>query len=270
MLNNIGIVVLSCDKYYDLWNPFFYFFEKYWADCPYPIYLATNSRIYLRNNIKQIHSNKFTTWSDETFTILEKYPHDYLIYFQDDYLLTKKVDTSIIDSLFKKMILYNADYLRLFPLPGPDHSFKNETEIGIINKNAPYRTSTQCAIWKKNTFLSLLQKCETNWDFEINSPSRSNDYLFLSVVKHTKDHISTHTYPITYYHKTAVFKGKWMPEVIKMCREEGLQIDTNYRKVETNFERLYGTLYAASPKTLQHVYDFISNKYKTLLTKRIH
>lgn len=252
---------MSCDTYYDLWNPFFYFFEKYWADCPYPVYLATNSKTYSRKEIKSIHSNKFTNWSDETFSILEKYPHDYLIYFQDDYFLTKKVSTPVIEALIEKMMLQNADYLRLFPSLGPDLPIENEKQIGIIGKDADYRTSLQCAIWKKNTFLSLLKKEETNWDFEINSPSRSKDYLFLSLIKQTKGHIRTHTYPITYYYKTAVFKGMWMPEVIEICQKEGINIDLNYRKVQTRKEKFYRKFYYLSPVFLRHVYDFIYNKY---------
>ncbi len=258
---NIGILIISCDSYSDTWDPFFHFFEKYWPDCPYSIYLATNSKLYHRKNINLIHFNKSTNWTDETRTALEKFPHNYFLHLLDDALLTKKVDSALIDSLFKKMLFYKADHLRLFPSPGPDRGIANEDEIGIIDENAPYRTCLQAALWKKSSFLSLLKEEENPWGFEINSPSRSKEYFCLSVKRQKKGHIKTHTYPITYYHKTGILKGKWLQGAVEMCTDEGVKLDLKYRKMETSVERWRRN----SPKFLQHIYDFITNKYKKII-----
>ena len=40
--NKLAILVLSCDKNCDLWPPFFSFYQKYWKDCNYNVYLGTN------------------------------------------------------------------------------------------------------------------------------------------------------------------------------------------------------------------------------------
>ena len=70
--NNICVLIMSCDSYEDLWVPFFHFFDKYWPDCPYPIFLATNTKLFIHNNVQVIHSNHFGTWSEETAIILNK------------------------------------------------------------------------------------------------------------------------------------------------------------------------------------------------------
>ena len=43
---DISILVCSCDKYEDLWNPMFGMFFKFWEDCPLNIYLMTNNKKY--------------------------------------------------------------------------------------------------------------------------------------------------------------------------------------------------------------------------------
>ena len=39
MTSDSAILILSCDKFSDLWKPFFDLFWKYWPDCPYNVYL---------------------------------------------------------------------------------------------------------------------------------------------------------------------------------------------------------------------------------------
>lgn len=253
-MEKLCIYISSCDKYSDLWNHFIFFFKKNWPDCPYTIFLGTNSKPHSSPVFTQVFSNKFSNWSEETIEIVKQLPYDYILYMQDDYFLTQKVSSEKIGSLFTKMLHLNAVYLRLYPSPGPDVQIKNESEIGLISENAEYRTSLQSAIWKKETFLSLLNKKETSWEFESNSPVRSKGHTFLSVNKIA-------IYPITYYDMTAVYKGKWMRKAVKMCKEQGLTIDTDHRKIETKWEEIYRNLYFASPKFVQHIHDFIKSRF---------
>ncbi len=76
---NTAILVLSCDKYADAWQPFFLFFQKYWKDCVFPLYLGTNNKRFEFPNVTQIFSNKTTTWSDELKTILKQMPEKNII-----------------------------------------------------------------------------------------------------------------------------------------------------------------------------------------------
>ena len=253
----LGIIVFSCDKYSDLWESFFYFFNKFWADCPYPIYLSTNSKPFEFKNVSPLYSNQTSTWGQETIASVSQYPYDYFIYFQEDYFLTKKVNNQEIASLFNKMLNLNAQYLRLFPSPGADQKTENENDFGIISIDAPYRTSTQCSIWKTDTFKSIIQPQESAWQFELNSPIRSKDFLFLSMFrKDSKNPI----YPINYYYMTAVYKGKWLRKPLNDCIVEGLTIDLNYRKVESNWDIFYRKTYHISPVFVRHLLDFSNKK----------
>ena len=44
--NSVSILINSCDAYEDIWEPFFRCFSENWPDCPYPIYLNTETKEY--------------------------------------------------------------------------------------------------------------------------------------------------------------------------------------------------------------------------------
>ncbi|MBL7910349.1 MAG: hypothetical protein JNJ41_04805 [Bacteroidia bacterium] len=258
--NNFCVLVMSCDKYHDLWSHFFYFFDKYWKDCPYPVYLATNSKSFTHKNVKVINSNCVSTWSEETAIVLDKLPHDYIIYLQDDYFILDNVNTIALTNLCSKFVQYKADYLRLFPIIGPDSVFKSENDIGLISKNASYRTSLQAAIWRKESLKKLLVFSENQWEFESNSPSRSGLMLFLSINQQNKGRFKNHTYPIKYYYLTAVLRGKWRRGILNICKREGVVLDLNYRKPESYGQYLYQSFYDFSPTIIKKCLDIIKSK----------
>ena len=46
MLQNTALLVSSCDKYSDCWDPFFKLLSIYWKDLEYPVYLITEEKEY--------------------------------------------------------------------------------------------------------------------------------------------------------------------------------------------------------------------------------
>ena len=256
----LGIVIFTCDKYADLWDAFFHFFNKFWPDCPYPIYLATNSKLVTYKNVAPLYSNQLSTWGKETLAAVSQYSLDYFIYFQEDYFLTQKVNNEELKLLFSKMLHLKADYLRLFPSPGADRKMTNEKDFGEISTTAKYRTSLQCSIWKTETFKTLLRPDESSWEFELNSPKRSFNFLFLSVFSQSKWKLKRTNYPINYYYMTAIYKGKWLKPPLNKCIKEGITPDLAYRKVESTWNYIYRKFYHISPLFARHFLDFLNTK----------
>ena len=153
---------------------------------------------------------------------------------------------------------FRCDYLRLFPSPGPDELFNHDTSLGLISKNAPYRTSLQAAIWKKATFEALLKPGENPWQFEINSPERSKQFLFLSVLLNKDLHIKKQIFPITYHYLTAVLKGKWVYSMKQTLKNEGIVIDEKTRKIESYKEKVYSKIYNSVPLFIKKILDYIT------------
>lgn len=269
MNKNTAILVLSCDKYADAWQPFFLFFQKYWSDCPFPVYLGTNEKVFSFPNVKQIFSRKQTTWSDELKTILQQIPETNIIIMLEDYFIYKKVNNEEVFQLIDEMQKQNAAYIKLGAFPAkydglwPYKPLKENPKLGEIEKGAKYRLCLQTALWNKNVLLNLLDIKENPWQFEIEASKRSNklENPFLLVITNPKEKV-VHG-PIQYY-CTALSAGKWMRDAIRLCKKENIAIDTSQRETETFMEEWRRKLYIALPLGMRKVVNFAQSRLKKL------
>lgn len=226
--HNCAIVVPSCDSYEEVWGPFFSFFFKYWPDCPFPVYLITETKKAPDPRVKAINLGKDYGWSDNMDKVLSQISEKYFIYFLEDVFITKKVDTDRILRLLELAKNDHVSCLRLFPHPGPDTQYVNASgpvpELGVIAKDAPYRSSTMTAIWDKEAFKRLLKAGENAWQFELDGTKRASmmDELYLSVWP--KD-VAIHEFA------TAIKKGRWQYDALQLCKKEGIPVATK-RPVE--------------------------------------
>ncbi len=234
MVTDVAVLVVSCDKYKDLWMPFFSFFFKYWHDCPYPVYLSSNHSIYNDSRVKTITVGDDIDWSSGFHKILEQIPHTYVILLLEDYLLKQPVNSDRIQALTAYMKQKMAGCLRLFPCPGPNVLCNDNIEVGEILKRSDYRLSLQAAIWDRQVLLSLLREGETPWQLEVLGSKRTDalDVPFLSIWRN-----NSQVYPITYF-CTAVVRGKWVPDAVELCKKEGIDIDLTIRPLQTWYDRL--------------------------------
>ena len=110
LLNNeqITILVNSCDKYEDAWEPFFKLFNINWPDCPYKVILNTEEKVYPCNfmNVETINYNKKSTWSQRLKHVLENINSEYIIFFLEDFFLQSPVN---VDGLKKAVTLMCTD-----------------------------------------------------------------------------------------------------------------------------------------------------------------
>ena len=221
-----AVLVSSCDSYADIWQPFFQFFFKYWPDCPYPLYLMSNYKIYEDERVITLNVNKKTTWSDELQSALDMIPAKRILYLQDDFFFNKTANTEWIEKLFEKAEKHDAAYIKLIASVAKNQPFDNELES--IPEYVLYRTVLQSALWKKQDLLSLLLPHENIWQFELNASIRSRmmSSHFLAIKS------GLLSYPISYY-ITAVVKGKVRYPARKLCEAHGIKLNTQARPVES-------------------------------------
>lgn len=225
---DLSILVCSCDKYNDVWHPFFFFLKKFWSNCPFPIYLMTNFKEYEDNNIITIKTGKDIDWSTNFLKAINEIDSKYILIFMEDYLLIEKPNTEFIKKAIDYITKNKISYLRLFPSPGPDRIIDkiDDIAIGEIVKKSEYRVSLQLSIWDKEYIKEIIRTGESAWEFEINGTERTNfkDYRLLSISRDTD-------YPIKYF-CTAIVKGYWKKEAVKLCKDNGIQLDLKKRKIE--------------------------------------
>jgi len=233
-MKDIAVVIISCDKYADLWKPFFTLFFRYWSDCPFPVYLVANHLCYENPRVITITVGDDHDWSSSMRKALESIQSGFPIILLEDYLLTAAVHTDTILEYAQYMNDKRAACLQLFPrfspIVGPVVQSDDHPDIGYIDRGAPYRVSLQAAIWDKQALDALLQDGESPWEFETKGTVRSNslEAPFLSIMPEVKC-------PIPYF-SSAVMGGKWHRDAIRLCNQENIPIDLEVRAQRTLLE----------------------------------
>jgi hypothetical protein len=177
-MSDLSIVISSCDKYSYLWDIQLQFFNRYWPKCPYDIYYISeysdvplmDTKLKLNSvNIKNV-SNGPEDWSFMLETALKKINTKYIIYMQEDYILTDVIKQKNVDILIDYIKSNNINYIRFYTgPPGNGESIKvtNELSIKEIKPGTKWRGNLMLAIWKRETLLSLIEsKSITPWQFE--------------------------------------------------------------------------------------------------------
>lgn len=232
--NQVSIFIPSCDKYSDVWNPFFALLFKYWQNCPLPIHLCSNTIVYPDPRVKTILVGEDISWASNCKRCLKQIDTQYIILLQEDFLIQKYVDTQKIKELLCFMGKKQTACLRLYPSPPPNKKIKDREEVGEIAIGARYRVSLQAAIWDKYILYDLLKEGESPWDMEEKGSQRSN-YInkpFLSVIRDPAVPL-----PIDYF-STGVVGGIWARKAVKLLNKENIKIDKTVRPIESIFREL--------------------------------
>lgn len=174
--SDMTIVVNSCDKYEELWGPFFKILFMKWPELEkgnIPIVLITNGKEFKHPAVTVYKSQNESTWSDTFGKALSTVKTKYVLYLQEDYFLTH-LDLDRLDELFAVMKKENAGYMQLYgPTQEERIAYTGVPNLFYKNKFEKWRTSLQAAFWNKEIFAYLLNPAERIWDFEIAGSTRS-------------------------------------------------------------------------------------------------
>ncbi len=270
-MQNIAVFVSSCDRYSDLWDGFYQLFFKYWPDCQLPVYHVSDSRKFAHPKVTSIcpgQPGKRYTWSGLTKWALEQISEEYILFILDDYFLIRPVDTALLEQCFEAMKREKASYLRLTPNPPPAAPLGAYPHIGVLPKNAPWRTSLQLALWKKEALWQLLDERENQWEYEHQSVQRADrtDDVYLGLALDARSPNWQKNYEKAYYpilHYNATHMGKWDRQALAFCRKKKVSIDCSTRPVENAWAGFYKKYYTKKSVLIDHLLDFINHRIMT-------
>lgn len=177
-MNDVTLVVSSCDKYEDAWYPYFELVKKFWPQHPEKIALITETKQYGIEglNIKTYNYPESYTWSERLYKTLESIDTQYIILSLEDFFLLDYVKQEKIDECFA--LMESDDNIVECRLYGTNHPKLQKTDkygdFYIADKNMSYRVDTQAALWNKMALMDLIDLSETPWQFERNASIRSN------------------------------------------------------------------------------------------------
>ncbi|MBO4694123.1 MAG: hypothetical protein J5659_07030 [Clostridia bacterium] len=226
-MSDCSVLVCSCDKYQDAWIPFFTLFNRYWNDCPYPVYLNTETKNYKDKNINitTINSNPKWSWSKRLKSCLKRIDSRFVILMLDDFFLLSDVRQNIVSDCIQWMKNDNIASI-CFERYGvikndqvPINNFFVQREPG-----ARYTFSLQIGIWDKNTLIKCLRNFESPWEFEEIGNLRSlgiNKKFFVQMRNST----SVFNYNINIETGYGLYRGKWLRSNAKLFSKEKIYCD---------------------------------------------
>lgn len=218
---DITILFLSCDKYSDLWKSLFYCFHANWRNCPYPLYLGSNTVSYRDSKVKTLLSGPDKDWSSSLLLILNQITTQYVFIWLDDIFPVGTVSSADFARSLDFMKKNKAKHVHIQPSLTPDSTVANG-KFGVIEKGAPYRVSA-LGFWDVSSLKSLLIPGESPWNFEIMGSYRSrySDGFYI-LMKPLFDRIHV------------VEKGRYFKEAAEYCKTHTIPLSTNKRPVLSN------------------------------------
>lgn len=162
----IALLVVSCDKYSDVWPLFFDTFKKYWPDCPFEIYLGSNFLESNASNVKTIKVGEDLSYSENLLEMLKEIDAEYILMWVDDLMLSSKVKSRELQNIITAGIQRNVDFLKL--LPNYPMSYENEdgSNIGILPNGIKYQFSIGISLIKKSFLQLMLAERRNAWELE--------------------------------------------------------------------------------------------------------
>ena len=229
------IIVNSCDAYADLWDLFFLCMSDYWDGCDYPIVLNTESKNYscpqgMGFDVVVHHYDSGGTdfWGARLISTLNDCRAEYAIMLYDDFFLNSPVDQKRI----KKLLSLMSDspgigVVYLTKLLGVQKGLAREDGLSIVPSGADYRLNSAPAIWRKDALLKFTGRRDNPWAWEYFGSYRTfeDGFLFLAIADSGSD-----IYPYDYRRGGAVYRGKWVAEVIDpIIKKHKLTFDVKNR-----------------------------------------
>lgn len=168
-IKNVALIVHACDRYQFLYKGFAYFFSKHWdysINCNY--YFATEQINVAIPNFTNIKSGE-GQWADRLKILLqEKIKEEYVLYFQEDMWLNKKVNKNFFNDLFAQAIKNNWKQIKLHSsevyCTEQTPYFSEGFNIAQLNNaKSDYLMSHQVTLWKKDFLIDQLYKNEHPW-----------------------------------------------------------------------------------------------------------
>jgi hypothetical protein len=217
MSNELAILVLSCDRYADMWPPFLQQFRRYFPG-QHKVYFASNERACEAPGVVPILSGPDVDWSTSFMRILDQVAERKLFVILEDLFLSAPVDAERFELAKRWVLERDAMHIKYWASPRPE-PLEGQAWIGVYPPGMPYR-ATVCGFWDRAYLRGLLLPGENPWNFEILGSYRSS----------YTDGFFGLTAPLCSY-RNMVEKGQWIAASVAWARAESLPLELARRPI---------------------------------------
>ena len=225
----LAILVLSCDKYADMWRPFLLQFRRFFTVENYTLYFGSNLVQCEEPDVIPILSGSDQDWSTSLKRILGQIKEPKLFIILEDLFLESPIDTNSFQSALSFIADKDALHIKYWAIPIHLEVTENP-KVGLYPKGAPYR-ATICGFWDREYLMNLLIEGENPWDFEILGSYRTS----------YSDRFYGLMQPLCGY-RNMIEKGCWIPKSLEWARENGIELALDKRPSLTGSNKFISKL----------------------------
>ena len=228
MKTELAIVGIWYDGYYDLWEDFLELKEKFWPDCPYPMYIVNQTKELAyekKYDATVIHAGADAEYSRKIQTAIEKIDADYLLLVLEDFFFSHPVDSNFLMQALQRVKDNCLDYYSM-PLSEflPNKigkPYKDYDDVYDFSPKFEYTLSAQPAIWNKDFLKKSVGVGNYNaWVFE---------GIYIKASKaHTEEFLKGCKVDMTNFLglKHGALQGKMIPSLVKYYNSLGYSFKT--------------------------------------------
>jgi len=230
------MLVVSCDRYADLWEPCFRMLDKYWPDRSVTTYLMTNHGDFEWPGVHVVKIGDDLSYADNLRAALARIPETWVLVWLEDLLVSAPVDNARVMSMVNAAQRRGAGYLKISPDMPLSYESRAHDEVGSVPKGVRYRAAIGASLYHRSTLLKLLTPGASAWDLDRSDicDGLDEDFLALTVESAKRP-------PVPYVN--ALIKGRWSFGAMSFLRSEGLGARLSTRRRETIRSLLYRKMF---------------------------
>lgn len=216
------ILVLSCDRNFDTFEPFHHCLEKYWPEHPETIYSTeTRQNPYYKTISKNYPLSQWTRRIRETLAEIDD---PKILVMVDDYFIRKPVDLKRIEYA-ESHIKGDIAVLNFEKAYDPNDVLSSLEGFKMRQHGSAYEVSIMCGLWQRDKLIKVLDRDCDPWTIELEQDNKGFSYFINS-----GDYIIDGGY-VT-FHYMGIKGGKWCREVVPFFEKEGIKVDYSIRGFE--------------------------------------
>ena len=225
-MQDISLVVVSCDAYTELGYIFFELQEKFMGWFTDNRYFINETKYFEYKNVITVHVGEGHEWSDKVRIALNSIHTKYVLFMLEDYFIGKEVEESNIKQAIDIMNNYNLKYYKIKAVPQIKGTSHIADFLVGIPANKRYGINLQAALFERGFLLDIVKKEGQNaWQVENelnkNVQEESND-LIPGCFLDKREIIDIHN---------GVVKGRWLPQTLSYFNSIGYCIDVGDRPI---------------------------------------
>lgn len=221
---DVSVLIYSCDKYSDVWEPFFALFFRYW-DCPYQVYITAETKVCEFPGVKTINTDA-PTWTERMKKAVDAIPTEYVIGMCEDFFFRRKVKQQTINNCLLSMMTDESIACFNFEKDYDGAKGGNVLDFALKPPGHSFQKSCQPTLWRKSILSELLDTKLDPWKWE-DSPT-TEKYKFY-VYTGSLDGL-TFDYGLYKRNKFGIVQGKWYEADVKpLFKREGILVDLSIR-----------------------------------------